>query len=344
MATNNWVILVNSSRYWFNYRHLANVLSIYRIVKALGITDDHILLLNAFDLVHNERNIYAGSIYHDTAKLVDLYQNAEIDYLGDEVTGNLFLHLLSGKSDKNIAITKRLQSNNESNILVYLSGHGGDEFFKFHDAEEISALDIAESIKELERKNMYKSMLFMTDTCKSLTLSKYMSQIRNITYVSSSDADENSYAYDTDPVLGVALIDRFTFKIAEFFDKYHTMLKNKKMVSLQALMNVMDPKFLYSHVQFMTTTGLAPSKIAVNDFFSHIEREYSNQYVQYGNLNDSASSFNWWNIAAIGFIRNTGKVSKFTIGQNNTVSLQLHRELVMLVGIIIVFYLFKCIK
>ena len=37
--TNNWAILVDTSRFWFNYRHAANVLSIYRSVKRLGIPD-----------------------------------------------------------------------------------------------------------------------------------------------------------------------------------------------------------------------------------------------------------------------------------------------------------------
>ena len=34
--TNNWAILVDTSRFWFNYRHVANALSIYRSVKRLG--------------------------------------------------------------------------------------------------------------------------------------------------------------------------------------------------------------------------------------------------------------------------------------------------------------------
>ena len=34
--TSNWAVLVSTSRFWFNYRHLANVLSLYRTVKRLG--------------------------------------------------------------------------------------------------------------------------------------------------------------------------------------------------------------------------------------------------------------------------------------------------------------------
>ena len=31
--SNNWAVLVCTSRYWFNYRHVANTLSIYHTVK-----------------------------------------------------------------------------------------------------------------------------------------------------------------------------------------------------------------------------------------------------------------------------------------------------------------------
>lgn len=40
--TNNWAVLVDTSRFWFNYRHVANVLSIYRSVKRLGIPDRYV--------------------------------------------------------------------------------------------------------------------------------------------------------------------------------------------------------------------------------------------------------------------------------------------------------------
>lgn len=37
--TNNWAVIVCTSRFWFNYRHVANALSMYRSVKRLGIPD-----------------------------------------------------------------------------------------------------------------------------------------------------------------------------------------------------------------------------------------------------------------------------------------------------------------
>jgi len=40
--TNNWAVLVDTSRFWFNYRHVANVLSLYRSVRRLGIPDSQV--------------------------------------------------------------------------------------------------------------------------------------------------------------------------------------------------------------------------------------------------------------------------------------------------------------
>ena len=53
--TNNWAVIVDTSRFWFNYRHAANVLSIYRSVKRLGIPDSHIILMLSDDMACNPR-------------------------------------------------------------------------------------------------------------------------------------------------------------------------------------------------------------------------------------------------------------------------------------------------
>jgi hypothetical protein len=44
---NNWAVILSSSKYWFNYRHNTNAMSIYRTVRELGIPDSQILLLLA---------------------------------------------------------------------------------------------------------------------------------------------------------------------------------------------------------------------------------------------------------------------------------------------------------
>ena len=52
--------------------------------------------------------------------------------------------------------TKRLLSDERSNVLVYITGHGGDEFLKFQDQTEISSTDIADAIAQMAEKHRYR--------------------------------------------------------------------------------------------------------------------------------------------------------------------------------------------
>merc|ERR1712215_668328 len=63
--TNNWAVLVDTSRFWFNYRHVANVLSMYRSVKRLGIPDSQIILMVADDMACNPRNPRPATVFNN---------------------------------------------------------------------------------------------------------------------------------------------------------------------------------------------------------------------------------------------------------------------------------------
>ena len=50
--TNNWAVLVSTSKFWFNYRHIANTLSFYYLVKSYGIPDSNIILVCDLSFAH----------------------------------------------------------------------------------------------------------------------------------------------------------------------------------------------------------------------------------------------------------------------------------------------------
>jgi GPI-anchor transamidase subunit K len=89
--------------------------------------------------------------------------------------------------------SKRLLTDDRSNVFVYMTGHGGDEFLKFQDAEEISAFDIADAFEQMWEKRRYHELLFMIDTCQANTMySKLYSP--NVLATGSSELDESSYS------------------------------------------------------------------------------------------------------------------------------------------------------
>lgn len=144
----------------------------YRSVKRLGIPDSNIILMLADDMACNPRNMFPATVYSNADRRLDLYGDGiEVDYRGDEVSVENFIRLLTGvytlslSSSQTLEIdlsslysgrvvegtprSKQLLSNERSNIFVYMTGHGGEEFLKFQDAEEISAFDISDAFQTM---------------------------------------------------------------------------------------------------------------------------------------------------------------------------------------------------
>ena len=138
-------------------------------MKRLGIPDSNIILMLADDVACNTRNKFPGSVYAKAGRHLDLYgDNIVVDYRGYEVTVENFIRLLTGmwrskessrgstlrvgRVDPSVPRSKRLLTDDRSNVFVYMTGHGGNEFLKFQDNEEISAFDIADAFEQMWQK------------------------------------------------------------------------------------------------------------------------------------------------------------------------------------------------
>jgi phosphatidylinositol glycan class K len=271
--TSNWAVLVSTSRFWFNYRHLANVLSIYRTVKRLGIPDSQIILMLPDDMACNPRNAFPGTVYSNADRAVDLYgDNIEVDYRGYEVTVENFIRLLTDRVGDEMPRSKRLLTDDRSNILVYMTGHGGNEFLKFQDAEEIGAYDLADAFEQMWEKKRYHEILFMIDTCQANTMySKLYSP--NIIATGSSELDQSSYSHHADNDVGVAVIDRYTYYNLEFLETQVRDINSKKTVG--DLFDSYDYEKIHSHAGvrydlFREGAEAARSRL-ITDFFGNVQ-------------------------------------------------------------------------
>ena len=135
--TSNFAVLVCTSRYWFNYRHVANTLSIYRSVRRLGIPDSNIILMLADTMACDARNSLPAAVYASTDHALNLYgPDIEVDYRGSEVTVENLLRVLTGRHAPGEPRGRRLLTSEGANVLLYMTGHGGDQFLKFQDQFE----------------------------------------------------------------------------------------------------------------------------------------------------------------------------------------------------------------
>lgn len=144
----------------------------YRTVKRLGIPDSNIILMLADDAACNSRNRFPGAVFSNPRRNLDLYgDNIEVDYRGYDVTVENLLrvltgifvyslvdykthhrHFVTGRVPPTYPPSKRLNTDDRSNVFVYMTGHGGNEFLKFQDNEEISAFDLADAFEQMWQK------------------------------------------------------------------------------------------------------------------------------------------------------------------------------------------------
>ena len=268
------------------------------------MSDDNIIFMNSMDLSSDPRHSEFGSIFdsfydansfettlgnnkksNSTYEFTNLYKGAQFDYVGDDVNVHSFIHLLTQRYSKFTPWYQRLRSEKTSNILLFMSGHGGEEFFKFQDQDDLTANQLGQILNEMDTKHLYNRILLLVDTCKSET---FLSQVKakNIIIISSSASTENSYAHSINTALGVSLIDRFALSILRFFERtgdayLHDSDKDKNIhsrpsqrsLSLQSLIDSFDIRFLQSTVVVRQTLDRTSqsvrslSDIPLSDFF-----------------------------------------------------------------------------
>lgn len=82
-----------------------------------------------------------------------------------QVNVEVFHKLLEGKADElHIPKSVQLHSTYKSDIFIYMTGHGGDEFLKFRDKEELEANELALIFDKMHENKRYNRILFMVDT------------------------------------------------------------------------------------------------------------------------------------------------------------------------------------
>jgi phosphatidylinositol glycan class K len=231
----SWLVLVDSSRYFFNYRHLSNALAMYSTAKQLGMPDERILLLTAENVACNPRNPKLPLVYSSSAHSApNLLSNCpEIDYKGTDVSAESFFRLLTGRTPASFPASKQLRSGPESNVLIYITGHGGKEFFKFQDQSELSAKDITNAIEQMHASGRYKQLMLAVDTCQAASLGNHITS-PDVAFVASSDIGENSYSFANDQSIGVSLIDRFTSIFSDLILHTHSPQLHMSNASLHS--------------------------------------------------------------------------------------------------------------
>lgn len=217
--TAQYAVLVQGSSGWSNYRHQADVLSVYQMLKKNGFDDDHIILVIDKSLASNSKNSEPGVIRaEDGGK--NLLSGCSIDYDNNSLTPADICNILLGVKTSKTPVV--LPKDAGQNVLFYWSGHGhnrvgsGADELAWRDASAGQGMTeslLQQTVSQMQQQGHYRKMLVVTEPCFSEAVIMPLTGIPGVLGMSSAGSYEQSFADNWSTALGVWRCDRFTHNL-----------------------------------------------------------------------------------------------------------------------------------
>ncbi len=268
-TSSTWAVIVNASRFWLNYRHTANAMTLYHSLKRLGIPDARIILMHADCATCDPRTYRPGkTFYRPNDVYLDSDTEVEIDYRDMEVNAESVMRVLTGHVGYGAASSQVLGSDADSNVLLFLTGHGGDSFLKFHDQSELMAADLGAAVEYMTMVGMCKRVLVVLDTCQASTMYEDI-QAYGWAGAASSKRDQSSYALNSDSRVGTFLIDEFSHHMYEFLKREEAIVEGG--ATFEDMISYIMSRKMSSEVQFDQRRSVGGNVVLKNFFVPPVQ-------------------------------------------------------------------------
>ena len=285
-ADDNWAIILNSSKFWFNYRHTVNALMMYQTLKRYGFSDERIILMLPENIPCHPRNNYPGQIYNGNSP-ENLYGgNVQVDYKYKDLTPEAITNLLTGRHPPGTPLSKQLRTGPNSKVFFYMNGHGGDSFLKIQDTLVFRNIDLAAAIKEMHLKGRYGEMLIVLDTCQAFSMFNYI-DVPNVHAVASSLSHQMAKSFGSDFELGLSTSDHFSFYFHEFFRG--KSLKAVEQLNLATVIDKLPRRLIKADIGYRSQSPSASVKLV--DYMSSKRQPKAFPSINYKIA--SVEPFNW---------------------------------------------------
>lgn len=191
-------VLINTSKNFFNYRHMSNIQVMHYLLKNSGLPSENILIFQREDPFMDPRNIFKDKVFLSEEISIP-HRLALPSKLSEHFVLNIFhlRHPLLYKLDS------------KDSLIFYMCGHAREQFFKVSDRYFIFKNDLMNAIKSLSQR--IAKILVILDTCQASSLIDNDRIPQNAAIISTSSTAEFSYSHSNVPLLGISSIDEAMF-------------------------------------------------------------------------------------------------------------------------------------
>ena len=250
-----WALLVAGSSGWKNYRHQADVLAMYQLLKSRGYGDERIILIMEDDIAFHSSNPQQGIIQVGIGG-ENLYQQVEVDYLLSDLNPEDIKAILLGQESEKLPHV--IHSTSKDNVLVFWSGHGLSKQLCWNENDTGFTYNLAkETFEEMNEARTYRKSLWLVETCYSGSVLQACEGMPGILAITAANANETSKADIFNRDLGVWMSNRFTYTLRD------EIIKNAS-ISLRELYYKLFINTVGSHVMLYNED--AYGNIIINTF------------------------------------------------------------------------------
>ena len=214
--TDQYAVLVQGSNGWSNYRHEADVLNVYQMLKAGGYDDDHIIMVLADEVATAPENTDYGAVRTDPNG-PNLREGAVIDYRSADLTPQDIVNILQGTPTGRTPVV--LPGGSGHNVFFFWSGHGrgmpagGVNEMAWRNlpaGNGMTADLLAQTLSQMASQGRFRQMLVCLEPCFSSNLGKALEGIPGVLAICAAGPYEQSFADSWSNELGIWMCDRFS--------------------------------------------------------------------------------------------------------------------------------------
>lgn len=207
----NFAVLMATSKGWDNYRHQADVLHTYQLLKRNGFDDEHIILILADDLANSTSNGLPGVIRNEPGGN-NLYENVVVDYKLSDINTEVLKNILTGEITSQTPIV--LPSTSTDNVFIFTSGHGSPQGMVIdgESLEILTPLYWQSVFDAMHNNNNYRQIFWSLEACYSGVIGEMIST-SGVMLMTGANPFETSKANFYDSEIKVWLADKFAYSI-----------------------------------------------------------------------------------------------------------------------------------
>ena len=219
--TDQYAVLVQGSDGFINYRHQADVLSVYQALRRGGFDDDHIILITDATMAAQSRNPQPGTVRNapggpDLLGGTDQLPKAVVDYDSRDLSARDIADILMGRASSRLPIV--LPQGEGHNVLFFWSGHGssqsqgGADEFVWRDTRAGQGFT-AELLRQTAEQMKFRKLCIAAEPCYGECVIRAIEGIPGVLAMSGASAAEQSWADHWSDEARIWMCDRFSLNL-----------------------------------------------------------------------------------------------------------------------------------